>query len=214
MTGLLKVLLVLCLTTFLGIGSAKADGTPGKFDYYVLSLSWSPEYCASTSNPDPNQCSQRRYSLVVHGLWPQYENGGYPDSCIQPPKKVPNSLIDETIDIMPSPKLIQHEWDKHGTCSGLSMPKYFQLTRQIYNSIKIPSKYQQPSDYITTSVKGLESDLINANPNLDGTKIAVGCKGRYLQEIQVCYTKSLQPRACGRKVVDKCSSKVVLRPVR
>ncbi|NJL42628.1 MAG: hypothetical protein HC935_03095 [Pseudanabaena sp. SU_2_4] len=89
MTGLLKVLLVLCLTTFLGISSAKADGTPGKFDYYVLSLSWSPEYCASTSNPDPNQCSQRRYSLVVHGLWPQYEMAVILTRVSSHPKKFP-----------------------------------------------------------------------------------------------------------------------------
>jgi ribonuclease T2 len=214
MHRLLKGLFVLGLAVCLGIGSAQANGTPGKFDYYVLSLSWSPEYCESVSKPDPAQCGQRRYSLVVHGLWPQYENGGYPDSCIQPSKPVPKSLIDEMIDIMPSPKLIQHEWDKHGTCSGLSMSKYFQLTRQIYNSIKIPSKYQQPSDYITTNVKALESDLVSANPKLDGAKIAVGCKGRYLQEIQVCYGKNLQPRSCGRKVADKCSDKVILRPVR
>jgi hypothetical protein len=55
------------------------------------------------------------------------------------------------------------------------------ITRQIYNSIAIPDKYKQPTDYIMTSIKGLESDLIGVNPTLDGSKIALDCKGRFLQ---------------------------------
>jgi ribonuclease T2 len=111
-------------------------------------------------------------------------------------------------------KLIQHEWDKHGTCSGLSIENYFKLTRQIYNSISIPNKYKQPTEYIVTSVRDLESDLIGVNPNLNGSKIAIDCKNRYLQEIRVCYDKNHQPRVCGRNVSDKCRAKVILRPIR
>jgi ribonuclease T2 len=185
----------------------------GQFDYYVMSLSWSPEYCATSNNPDSTQCGERRYSLVVHGLWPQYENGGFPADC-SAERAVPQAIINSMLDIMPSKKLIQHEWDKHGTCSGLSVEKYFQLTRQIYNSIVIPDKYKQPTDYIVTSVRDIEGDLIGVNPTLDGSKIAIDCKNRYLQEILVCFDKNNQPRACGRKVSDKCRAKVVLRPVR
>jgi ribonuclease T2 len=216
MLKLINFLLVISLTICLGMGNAFAAdraNIAGQFDYYVMSLSWSPEYCASSSDPDSTQCGERRYSLVVHGLWPQYENGGFPADC-SAERAVPTAIIDSMLDIMPSKKLIQHEWDKHGTCSGLSVDKYFQLTRQIYNSIAIPDKYQQPTDYIMTSIKGLESDLIGVNPTLDGSKIAIDCKGRFLQEIRVCYDKNNQPRVCGRKVADKCRTKVVLRPIR
>lgn len=216
MLKLVKFLLAICLTICLGMGNALAverANIVGDFDYYVMSLSWSPEYCASSNNPDTNQCGERRYSLVVHGLWPQYDNGGFPETC-SAERAVPTAIVDSMLDIMPSKTLIQHEWDKHGTCSGLSVDKYFQLTRQIYNSIAIPNKYKQPTDYIMTSIKGLESDLIAVNPTLDGSKIAIDCKGRYLQEILVCYDKNNQPRVCGRKVTDKCRAKVVLRPIR
>jgi ribonuclease T2 len=185
----------------------------GEFDYYVMSLSWSPQYCATSDDPDENQCGARRYSLVVHGLWPQYDNGGFPQSC-SAERAVPQAIVDSMLDIMPSKTLIQHEWDKHGTCSGLSVENYFKLTRQIYNTISIPNKYKQPADYIITNVRDLESDLIGLNPNLDGSKIAVDCTGRFLQEIRVCYDKNNQPRVCGRKVSDKCRAKVVLRPIR
>ena len=216
MLKLIKFLLTICLTICLGMGNALAAeraNIVGDFDYYVMSLSWSPEYCASNSDPDSTQCGERRYSLVVHGLWPQYENGGFPSAC-SAERAVPTAIVDSMLDIMPSKTLIQHEWDKHGTCSGLSVDKYFQLTRQIYNSIAIPDKYKQPTDYIMTSIKGLESDLIGVNPTLDGSKIAINCKGRFLQEIRVCYDKNNQPRIYGRKVADKCRTKVVLRPIR
>ena len=193
--------------------AAERANIAGQFDYYVMSLSWSPEYCATSDNPDSTQCGERRYSLVVHGLWPQYENGGFPADC-SAEREVPQAIVDSMLDIMPSKKLIQHEWDKHGTCSGLSVEKYFQLTRQIYNSIAIPDKYKQPTDYIVTSVRDIEGDLIGVNPTLDGSKIAIDCKNRYLQEILVCYDKNNQPRVCGRKVSDKCRAKVVLRPIR
>jgi ribonuclease T2 len=216
MRKLIQFLIVISLTFCVGMGStfaADRANIAGQFDYYVMSLSWSPEYCASSSDPDSTQCGERKYSLVVHGLWPQYESGGFPADC-SAERAVPEAIIDSMLDIMPSKRLIQHEWDKHGTCSGLSVDKYFQLTRQIYNSIAIPDKYKQPNDYIITSIKGLESDLIGLNPNLDGSKIAIDCKGRYLEEIRVCYDKNNQPRVCGRKVTDKCRTKVVLRPIR
>jgi ribonuclease T2 len=216
MRTLIKFLLVICLTICLGIGNAFAadrENIAGQFDYYVMSLSWSPEYCASNSDPDSTQCGERKYSLVVHGLWPQYDTGGFPGDC-SAARTVPQAIVDSMLDIMPSKTLIQHEWDKHGTCSGLSVEKYFQLTRQIYNSISIPDKYKQPTDYIMTSINGLESDLIRINPKLDGSKIAINCKGRFLQEIRICYDKNNQPRVCGRKVADKCRTQVVLRPIR
>jgi ribonuclease T2 len=214
MVRLLKFVLVACLTICLGMGTALADERAQRpFDYYVMSLSWSPEYCATNSNPDSTQCGERRYSLVVHGLWPQYENGGFPADC-SAATVVPSAIVDSMLDIMPSKKLIQHEWEKHGTCSGLSVEKYFQLTRQIYNSIAIPDKYRQPTDYIVTNVSEIESNLMAVNPTLDGTKIAIDCKNRYLQEIRVCYDKNNTSRTCGRRVSDKCRAKVVLRPIR
>ena len=82
----------------LGIGSIHVGGTdpaaaqdrrqnqPGKFDFYVLSLSWSPSFCEATQErgrESKEQCGERPYSFVVHGLWPQYEKG-FPEFCVVP----------------------------------------------------------------------------------------------------------------------------------
>jgi ribonuclease T2 len=96
-----------------------APSKPGKFDYYVLSLSWSPEHCAEKPSDDSQCGTTRRYAFVVHGLWPQYENGGYPQNCsVDDP--LTDGDVQKALDIMPSEDLIRHEWQKHGTCSGLS----------------------------------------------------------------------------------------------
>src|SRR5215212_5317363 len=53
------------------------QNAPGEFDFYVLSLSWSPSFCDAASergNSGRNQqaqCGGRPFSFVVHGLWPQ-----------------------------------------------------------------------------------------------------------------------------------------------
>src|ERR1700742_1117182 len=71
------------------------QGTPGQFDFYVFSLSWSPSFCESgggRGNSD-EQCNRGRpFAFVVHGLWPQYERG-FPENCEQPAPWVDQKLI-------------------------------------------------------------------------------------------------------------------------
>jgi ribonuclease T2 len=76
MRGLLLVLLALASPAF-------ADGErAGDFDYYVLSLSWSPNWCALEGDAeDSPQCDAARdLGWVLHGLWPQYDDG-WPSFC-------------------------------------------------------------------------------------------------------------------------------------
>ena len=66
----------------------RRQNAPGEFDFYVLSLSWSPSFCeeaAERGNEGRSQaqCGGRPFSFVVHGLWPQYEHG-FPDYCQRP----------------------------------------------------------------------------------------------------------------------------------
>jgi ribonuclease T2 len=125
-----RVALFGSLAIFLWTGTASAQdkrqNEPGKFDFYVLSLSWSPSFCdaASTRVQEQSECGPRGYSFVVHGLWPQYERG-FPRSCQVPPPRLPRQIASSMLDLMPAPQLVYHEWDEHGTCSGLSAAAYF-----------------------------------------------------------------------------------------
>ena len=62
----------------IAVAQDRRQNQPGQFDFYVLSLSWSPSFCESAGErgtPPREQCGARPYSFVVHGLWPQYDRG-------------------------------------------------------------------------------------------------------------------------------------------
>ena len=186
------------------------------FDYYVLSLSWSPEHCSEKpGGPDDTQCgTSRHFGFVVHGLWPQYENGGYPQSCATS-NKLTNDVIDATLDIMPSKDLITHEWQKHGTCSGSSADVYFQHARQAFEAVTVPERYKTPLEAFRVTAADVRSDFRAANPSLADDGIAVLCNGHFFTELRLCLSKdSLAPRTCGAKVKDNCNGRVTVRPLR
>jgi ribonuclease I len=120
----------------------RQEHVAGKFDYYALVLSWSPTHCSTPQGEDDDmQCNRRdgkKYSFVLHGLWPQYTRG-WPQDCRTPRRPfVPDAVINGMLDIMPSRGLIIHEYRKHGTCSGLDVQGYFTLSRQLFKAIRIP----------------------------------------------------------------------------
>ena len=186
----------------------------GSFDYYVLSLSWSPQHCATTSRGRKDrQCrSTRPYGFVLHGFWPQYESG-FPQSCATS-QDLPRDVVEQMLDIMPSPGLVRHEWEKHGTCSGLTPEEYFEKSRAAFTSVKIPERYEDPADAFQTSVREIERAFRAADPRIDASEIAVLCRGKFLQEIRVCMDKRLHVRDCGRDVRDSCGGSITVRPVK
>ncbi len=189
----------------------------GDFTYYVLSLSWSPSFCATQSpGAQQEQCGTgRRFSFVVHGLWPQFDKGWPQDCATSFPARVPEDLIKNTLDMMPSHKLIGHEWEKHGTCSGLDQAGYFKAARQAKDSITIPAQFVGPKEYITTTSSALKQAFLDANKQLHEDMIAVTCKDRNLQEVRICMDKNLTPRACGANEKRQCKSEqLVLPPIR
>ena len=127
------------------LAQERRQGEPGQFDYYVLALSWSPSYCEARqdrarSRSAERQCDGRPFSFVVHGLWPQYDRG-FPSYCQVPPPRLDRNIVGSMLDLMPSPRLIFHEWDQHGTCSGLSPRAYFESVRSARAAVKIPPEY-------------------------------------------------------------------------
>ncbi|HET8547133.1 MAG TPA: ribonuclease T2 [Bryobacteraceae bacterium] len=186
------------------------SAAPPRFDYYVFSLSWSPEYCAGGNSSE--QCTgNRRYEFVVHGLWPQDERGGYPSNCAGT-RQVPRRIIDEMIEIMPSAQLIRHEWQKHGTCSGLSQQDYFQRVQDAYVLVRIPNRFRQPLRQVETTATDVKREFTNANP---GFSFTVACRGRFIREVRTCMDRDLAARGCGTGVSDSCpAGTIILRPVR
>ena len=198
---------------------------PGVFDYYVLALSWSPTYCAGLRDgrhePQCHAREGRPFAFVLHGLWPQYERG-WPQHCRSTDRGyVPRPVADRMLDIMPSDKLIFHEYRKHGTCSGLGVDGYFDMARKLHDKVKIPRRFVGLNDDRMTIAPGeLMREFLAANPQLKPDMIAISCEprsGNRLKEIRVCFSKEGEPRTCGRNEEQRrlCSAaKTYLPPVR
>lgn len=168
------------------------------FDFYVLSLSWSPTFCESASGASSRQqCgSDRKYGFVVHGLWPQNEKG-YPEFCTSAEaERVPDALGRGMFDIMPSMGLIGHQWRKHGTCSGLSQRDYFATTRAAFQAVKLPGDIASGQRSLTLSTEAVESAFVAANPGMSKRGIATSCDRQKLEEVRICLNKDLSFRDC------------------
>jgi ribonuclease T2 len=178
----------------------RRQGEPGQFDYYILALSWSPSYCEARQGRARNrsqerQCDGRPFSFVVHGLWPQYDRG-FPSYCQVPPPRLNRNIVGSMLDLMPSPRLIFHEWDQHGTCSGLSPRAYFDGVRKARAAVKIPPEYVELERSISVTPGEVTEAFLKANPGLSPRAVSVFCDRTWLTEVRICLGKDLSFRDC------------------
>jgi ribonuclease T2 len=190
-------------------------GTAGQFDYYLLAMSWSPQYCSSPAGArDASQCGGRRYEFILHGLWPQYERG-WPQFCATG-ERLSNALVERMQDITPSRRLVRNEWEKHGTCTGLSAAEYFGKARALFHGVKIPAPLRNPANARTVAPAKIRDEFAAANPGVPKEGITVQCAGRFLSEVRVCYTRDGKPRNCPADVQRQACRlpEIIVQPAR
>jgi ribonuclease T2 len=161
------------------------------FDYYLLNISWSPEYCHS--HPSDIQCA-RHSTFVLHGLWPQNADGSYPQNCSTARGPADPS---QYADIYPDPGLLKHEWKTHGTCSGLAPDAFFTAARTAFQSVTIPPTLANLNHQISLPPAQILSLVSKSNPNLTQQNLALSCGNNNLTAVEVCLDKSLRPTPCG-----------------
>lgn len=187
------------------------------FDFYVLSLSWSPSWCAENdARAGGEQCRKGGgYGFIVHGLWPQYERG-YPEFCpTRQPDRVPDALGRTVMDIIPSMGLIGHQWRKHGSCSGLGQKDYFSVVRAARERIAVPPGLARIRARERMSPEAVEQAFLTANPGLARKGVAVTCEDGRLAEVRICLTRDLAFRPCPEVDRAACRAKTVeLPPIR
>jgi len=194
----------------------RRQNEPGKFDFYVLALSWSPSYCeaaqerAPTRAPD-QQCAGRPFAFVVHGLWPQYEQG-FPSYCQVPAPRLDRAIVGSALDLMPSPRLIFHEWDRHGTCSGLSAHAYFETVRKARAVVKIPADYFELDKPIAVTPDDVADAFVKANPGLSRANLAVACDKKRVTEIRVCLSRDFSFHDCPDVARRACRLEKMVMP--
>ena len=177
--------------------SQKAQGAAGQIDYYVLSLSWAPDFCATAGNDgNAKECGAGRHvRFVVHGLWPQNHAGRGPENC-GPASPVAAPIVRFALEFYPTAGLVQHEWTAHGTCSGLSTNDYFNAVAQTRTSVQIPVQFTSMTEQMQEGTSQIEGQFATANPSFPAQAFRATCTQGNLQEVRVCFSKSLAPAEC------------------
>ena len=191
---------------FLFTSPASAQDQAGTFDYYVMSLSWSANWCALEGDARQSpQCDENTENgWILHELWPQYELG-YSTNCrtaLRPPSR---SQTSDMADIMGTSGLAWHQWNKHGVCSGLDSMDYYALSREAYGRINRPEVFRKLSKTVTLPASLIEQAFVNDNVGLSPDGVTVTCKPGYIQEARICLTRDLELRTCGRDVIRDCT---------
>lgn len=186
--------------------AAVAEDVAGEFDYYVMSLSWSANWCAyeGDSRNSPQCDPAEDFGWILHGLWPQYESG-YPANCRSSFRAPSRGQTRAMADIMGTSGLAWHQWNKHGVCSGLDSEDYYALSREAYGRVTRPEVLRRLSDPITLPATLIEEAFIADNPALEPDQITITCRDGYIQEARICMTRDLEFRDCGRDVVRDCT---------
>jgi ribonuclease T2 len=180
----------LAVLPFAFSASAQDKGEPGKFDFYLMNLSWSPEFC-SIQGTSP-ECAAHP-SFILHGLWTQNNDGTYPVFCGEEPAP---ANIAQNLDITPDLLLLKHEWAKHGTCSGVGPQRFFAMEHQAFHSLRIPPQFAHIDHEISLTPNAILDLFAAANPNFPQGSILLSCGRNHLTAIEACFSKDLKPIVC------------------
>ncbi len=188
-------------------------GAPmGQFDFYVLALSWSPGFCEITGSRSRQCDSGSGLGFVVHGLWPQSEQG-YPSFCEPSGRFVPRAVIDEARGLFPDDNLARYEWRKHGTCTGESPSGYFRAVQRARERVRVPDSFKSLASGAKVLPAEIERAFMAANPGLRPDMIAVSCGRRIFQEVRICLDKDLRGfRSCPEVDRDACRAGEIAVP--
>jgi ribonuclease T2 len=210
-------LFLLAIAALCWSGAATAEGErAGDFDYFVLSLSWSSAWCALEGDArDDPQCDQGRgLTFVLHGLWPQYEDG-WPSYCRTTERDPTRAETAAMADIMGGAGPAFYQWKKHGRCAGLSATNYFRTARTAFDRVAVPDFLSGVSRRLQVPATVIEEAFLEANPGLARDQITITCKDGLIQEARICLTQDLEFRRCGADVIRDCRLQdAVLEPVR
>ncbi|RME17271.1 MAG: ribonuclease T [Alphaproteobacteria bacterium] len=212
MRPLLAVLLILAHVPGLRAESERA----GDFDYYVLALSWSPNWCALEGDARAAaQCAPDRHAgWVLHGFWPQYERGwpSYCHSSAAPPSR---AMTAAQADLFGAGGAAWYQWKKHGSCAGLAPADYFALARRAFVQVKKPPVLERLERPVRLPASVIEEAFLKENPGLTADEITVTCRDGFIQEVRLCLTRDLAPRPCAPDTARDCRLEGALfEPVR
>lgn len=189
------------------------------FDLFLLATRWTPEFCYGHTfvNLLTDEVYQEVYpgcedpltlwntTMTLHGLWPQYSEGGYPQFCDSPygpdidEDDVDPLMYDYWPNVEADPSsedyldFWHHEWKKHGTCTHYDQKQYFQTALDLF-------MYNFSTPLAVSANVGRSVALGEIQAAFE-KPTAVGCRGAYLDQIFTCWDLDFQQVECPKDVL-------------
>ena len=195
-----------------------AENTPPQI--YVYGYSWTPGFC--NQQMYPGCMSPESYwetNFTIHGLWPQYTTTGYPEYCTTEPfdPNIPVQIgetrmqqywpnVQYDINSPNYDNFWEHEWMKHGTCSGLSQNDYFQF------ALELTERIPTPSVLYNSIGKNMSASQLRYSLGDTDNYVALQCKNQMLVGAYTCWNQTQNVPSnqmeCPMSVVkeDSCSN--------
>ena len=213
--------LLIALLPFFAAPAAAQHNTQdraGQFDSYLLALSWIPAYCAEDGDErdDPRCRDGAGLGWAVHGLWPQYDDGGWPEYCATTQRDPSRRETAEQTALFGTSGSAWHQWNKHGRCTGLSAANYYRLVQTALDRVTLPEVFGGITRELSVDPDVVEAAFIEANPALTPDRIVTSCPGGEMVELRICLSRSLEPVDCAPALTRReCSrSSALFLPVR
>lgn len=141
----------------------------------------------------------------------RYEQG-LPSYCQVPAARLDRAIVGSALDLLPSSRLVFREWDRHGTCSGLTPHAYFDVVRKARAAVNIPADYLAPAEPLSVSPDDVAAAFVKANPGLPRTALAVARDASRLTEVHVRMAKDFTFYDCADVVSRACKRDKVAMP--
>lgn len=162
---------------------------------YLLALFWSPEACRAgiPESDKAIQCQANSFGFTVHGLWPNGPDRVHPRYCRPSPPMSP-ATVKANLCMTPSPWLLQHEWQAHGTCQWDTPEAYFKKARKIREKLNVPD-LDPGADGVMTAGE-IRKAFLARNRKLAAEDLNVRVKDGRLTEVWVCMDLKFKWAAC------------------
>jgi ribonuclease T2 len=182
--------------------------------YYRLELTVSSTFCKKPANKHDPSCKEfpKAGAIQLHGLWPNYDAQGnpkYPEGVCKSNECPPHR---PTYCEYPTPPglyesdswkdmqgymaglekcLERHEWVKHGICSPMAAPAYFE-----WSLAKAKEISEAVAPYVDRDLSRSQFNLLVAYklPAIDGA-VNLECSGANLLSLNVLYKWGGTPQA-------------------
>lgn len=147
--------------------------------------------------------------FTLHGLWPNYPNGGYPAFCDKSAKFDPAKVADLQDDLnqywmsysSSNNNFWKHEWEKHGTCATPVIKDehtYFSEGLRLHRELDIMGALGKHGITPTANPAGYKSaDLVAALRQELGASPILKCTNGALVEVWFCINRDLKVFECA-----------------